>query len=149
MSPESHFLKHKNSFLLRKYKTFFRSYRFLKYKKFSRGGYLLFFELGVRSSGFHFRKCKRSFLLRKYKIFLNIRARKFHFRKYMEFFSGDFFWRGWGRGEGLGLGSAGFHFWKYKEFLGGVNLFLFLGGLGLRKWRRWLQTTLLLVQWLL
>ena len=106
LSPESHFLKHKNSFLLRKYKTFFRGYRFLKYKKFSRGGYLLFFELGVRSAGFHFRKCKKSFLLRKYKIFLNIRARKFHFRKYMEFFSGDFFLAGVGAGGGAWVGKC-------------------------------------------
>ena len=46
----------------------------------------LFFEFGLKSSGFHLWKCKKRF---------NLRDRKFHFPKYKEFF---FFegWEGWG-----------------------------------------------------
>ena len=50
-------------------------------------------------AGLRFWKCKKRFLLRKYKKsfslrkynFFNIRARKFHFPKYKEFFCLDFF----------------------------------------------------------
>ena len=86
------FLKYK------KYKNFFRGFRFLKYKIFLR--VYFFFELGLKSAGFHFRKYKKnfllrnykkSFLLREYKNLFNIRARKFHFGKYKEFFSGQIF----------------------------------------------------------
>ena len=73
---------------MRRYDKFFWGFRFLKYERFSRGG---FFELGLKSAGFHFRKYMKSFLLRKYKNFFNIRARKFHFLKYKEFFSGWIF----------------------------------------------------------
>ena len=77
-----HFLKQNKSF---------RGLRFLKYKKFSAGGFLSFFGLGLKSAGFHFWKYKKCLLLRKYKDFFNIRARKVYFQKYMEFFSRWFF----------------------------------------------------------
>ena len=89
--------KIKYRIFLRKYKfppetiIFFRGLCFLKYNKFSRGGVLLFLEPGLKIAGFRFRKYKKSFLLREYKEFFNIRARKFHFRKYKEFFSGALF----------------------------------------------------------
>ena len=84
-------------------------FRFLKYKKFWRGGFFSFFVLELKSTEFHFRKIKKSFLLRKYKqsfllgkyrksfllrkykYLFNIRARQFHFQKYKEFFRGGFF----------------------------------------------------------
>ena len=73
------FRRYKKSFLLR---NFFGVSVFLKYKKFSRGRFFLFFELEVKRAEFHLRKYKKSFLLRKCKKFFNIRARKSYFRKY-------------------------------------------------------------------
>ena len=154
-SLESYFLKYKKffrglcfptykkSFLLRKYKKFFQCFRFLEYKKLSRGGFLLFFELGVKSARFHFRKYKKSFLLRKYKRLFNIRARKFHFRKYKEFLSGRVFLvflsLGW---EVRGYISGNIRNFLIVEsersiprnimnfFRGGFFYFFFKGGLG-------------------
>ena len=62
-------------------------------KNFLKGGFLLFFELGLKSAEFHFRKYKKSYLLRQYKNIFNVRARNFHFMKYKKFFLGgvDFF----------------------------------------------------------
>ena len=69
-----------------------------------KGNFFGFFGLGLGSAGF--RSCKykkrllhskhkKSFPLRKYKIFVNIKAKKFHFLKYKYFF----FWGGEGGGE--------------------------------------------------
>ena len=83
-------------------------FRFLKYKKFWRGGFFHFSSLSwkVQSSisgklrkallrkykqSFLLGKYRKSFLLRKYKYLFNIRARQFHFQKYKEFFRGGFF----------------------------------------------------------
>ena len=85
----------------------------MKCKKFSGRGFLLFFELGVKSAGFHLRKYKKSFPLRKFKIFFNIRARKFLFWKYIEFFSGwIFFFAFWGLGLVSGPGSPEWCYWQ-------------------------------------
>ena len=84
-----------------KYKNFFRGFRFPKYKKSSRGGFLSFFELGVKSGGFHFRKYKKSFLLKKYKksvlwentiIFLILELESSISGNIRNFFRGGFFW---------------------------------------------------------
>ena len=91
---------------------FFQGFRFLNHKKFSRSGCFFFSSLGwVYSAGFDFWKFKKGFYLSKHKksyvsrkcIFFNIRARKFHFRKYKELFSQwilfffFFFFFFWGR----------------------------------------------------
>ena len=57
-----------------------RKFCFLIYKK------IPFPQIKGIFSSFRFLKYKNSFLLRKHKKFLNIRARKFHFLKYKEFF---------------------------------------------------------------
>ena len=64
--PGFRFLKCKKSFLLRKYSEFFRGFRLPKYNK--------------------------NFLWRKHKKLSSIRAGKFHFPKYKEFFSGWIFY---------------------------------------------------------
>ena len=76
------FLERENRFLLNKHKKFFRGLRFLKHNKFSRGGVLLFSGLGLKNAGFHYGKYNKFFPLKKYDNFYNIRAKKFHFRKY-------------------------------------------------------------------
>ena len=81
-----------------------RKFRFLKYKDFWKA-----FEKGNMRNVF-WENIKKSFLLRKHNFFFNIRARKFHFRKFL----------------GFGLESAGFHFLKYKKsfLLRKYNFFL-------------------------
>ena len=127
------FLTYKKSFLLRNYKNFFQWFRFLEYKKFSRGGLLLFFELGVKSAGFYFWKYKKSFLLRKYKKFFNIRARKFPFRKYKEFLSGlfllGFLDLGWELRGYISGNTRKFHSSNIMNFFRGG--FFWEGGFGL------------------
>ena len=72
-----HFREYKKSSLLRKYKNLFQSGIFRKkYKKFFR---VKFKGSRPESTVFHFLKYKNSF---------SIRARKFDFVKYTEFFSG-------------------------------------------------------------
>ena len=86
-SVEFHFWKYKNYFNIRPGK-----FHFLKYKELVSGWIFFFWEeeeeggLGLGSKGFLFWKYKKRFFLRKYKNFFNIRARKFHFAKYIEFF---------------------------------------------------------------
>ena len=90
------------SYFLGSEKCFWR-FRFLKGNKFSPGVFFLFLGLGLKSPWIHFQKYKKSFLLRKYEKkaylwehflwnnFFNISAKKFHFRKYKEFFWDGFF----------------------------------------------------------
>ena len=77
--------KYKISFLLRRKNKFFRGFCFLKYKKFSRRGFLIFFKLRLKSTGFRFRKNKKSFLLRKYKNFLVLEEESFVTRNIRNF----------------------------------------------------------------
>ena len=137
--PGSLFPKYKKSFLLRKHRKSFRSLRFLKYKKFSLGRFLLFLRLRLKSAGLHSWKYKKCFFLRKYnKSFLLRKKGLLSILELESSISGNitiFFWGGrggWfffgggGRGGGgggflfvgrggLGLGSAGFRFWKCKK----------------------------------
>ena len=111
------FRKYNKSILLRKHKKFF--WVSVSWK-FSRGGFLLFFDFGVKSAGLHLRKYKKSFLLikckkklflrkykksfllRKYKIFFNIRAKSFISWNMRNFWGYGFFFYFFG----LGLGSV-------------------------------------------
>ena len=77
--------KYKISFLLRRKNKFFRGFCFLKYKKFSRRGFLIFFKLRLKSTGFRFRKNKKTFLLRKYKNFLVLEEESFVTRNIRNF----------------------------------------------------------------
>ena len=83
--------KYKISFLLRRKNKFFRGFCFLKYKKFSRRGFLIFFKLRLKSTGFRFRKNKKTFLLRKYKNFLVFEEESFVTRNIRNFFRVDCF----------------------------------------------------------
>ena len=49
-------------------------------KNFLKGGFLLFFELGLKSAEFHFRKYKKNFLSRKYNKFLIFKVESSVFR---------------------------------------------------------------------
>ena len=81
-----HFWKYKKSSLLRKYE---KSFLLRKYKKiFLFRKYKKIFLLRKNKESFLLKKNKKSFLSRNYKNFFNIRARKFHFRKYKKFFCG-------------------------------------------------------------
>ena len=100
---------------MRKYKKFFRGFPFLKYKKFSRGEFFLFLDLGLKSAGLHSRKRKN---------FFNIRARKFHFPKYKEFFfQGGFF-------GFFGLGLRNSARWPLKPLLNHIRA---------NRFRSWIQ----------
>ena len=77
--------KYKISFLLRRKNKFFRGFCFLKYNKFSQRGFLIFFKLRLKSTGFRFRKNKKSFLLRKYKNFLVLEEESFVTRNIRNF----------------------------------------------------------------
>ena len=76
----------RKAFFWEKNKKFFWGLCFLKHRKFSWCGFLLFLKLWQKSAGFHFwkyEKCfllikyRKSFSLRKYNIFFNTKARKF------------------------------------------------------------------------
>ena len=131
--PGSYFPRYNKSGILRKRKKVFRGLHFLKYKKFSRGGFLVFFKLRLKNLGFYFWKYKKWFLLRKYKKSLLLRkcrkklfpwenffvlggrawVRKFHLlnkRKYKKFFN---------------IRVREFNFSKYKEFSLGWIFFIF------------------------
>ena len=55
-------------------------------KIFFKGGFLLFFELGLKSAEFHFRKYKKNFLSRKYNKFLISKLESSVFRNITIFF---------------------------------------------------------------
>ena len=101
---------------MRKHRKSFRSLRFLKYKKFSLGRFLLFLKLRLKSAGLHSWKCKKCFLFRKYnKIFLLTKYRKsFSLWKYKIFFN---------------IRAKKSHFWKNKE-CSWWRIFLIFLGLG-------------------
>ena len=110
------FLKHKKSFLLRKYNKFFRGFYFLKYKKsfphekFPWGGFFNFFELRLKSAGFHFQKSKKNFLLRKYKKFF--RAGFFR-KKYKKSFKETL----WGLRLENALSRCKVYCWQFQDHL--------------------------------
>ena len=68
-----------------------RKFYFLKYKKLFRNVFFLKYKFCFWKPQISYQKYKKSFLLRKCKIFLNIRARKFHFLGVKQYFWGGIF----------------------------------------------------------
>ena len=104
------FLKHKKSFVswnvksfffgvsvfrnmrTAKYKNFIWGFRFLKYKKFSQEGFFFIFRAWAEKYRVPLAEILEKLSFKKIWGFFNIRARKFHFPKYKEFFSGWICW---------------------------------------------------------
>ena len=63
------FMKYKKNFIFRKQKKSFQDFHFLKYNKFSWGGFLLLLGLGLKNPGFYFETYEKIFLLIKYNEF--------------------------------------------------------------------------------